>query len=145
MVLPNFFPNPTTRIERDMHTLDVRRTLAFYVSRTKSIRKTNELFVCHDPVVLGHPVSPQRFARWIVQSIKLSYELAKVPLPLGIRAHSTRAMASSAAFLKGVPLDDICQAATWSTPDTFVTHYRVDAHVRSATSFGRAVLSFVTA
>ncbi|KAJ7332059.1 hypothetical protein JRQ81_014239 [Phrynocephalus forsythii] len=48
---------------------------------------------------------------------------------------------SSVASLKGVSLTDICDTAT----STFVKHYRMDAHVWSSTTFGRAVLSFALA
>ncbi|KAJ7322152.1 hypothetical protein JRQ81_018439 [Phrynocephalus forsythii] len=103
------------------------------------------LFICHHPVAAGRPVSSQRFARWIIQVITLAYEMANKPLPGPIKAHSTRAMSSSAAFLKGVPLENICQAATWTTPETFGNHYRLDTRMRSSSAFGKAVLSFITA
>ncbi len=53
--------------------------------------------------------------------------------PLGIRAHSTRAVASSQAFLSGSSMGDICAAAGWSSPSTFVKFYSLD--VRTAPGF----------
>ncbi|KAF7247690.1 Protein dopey-2 [Varanus komodoensis] len=41
IVLPAFFPSPTTPLERSLHSLDVRHCLAFYKSRTESIRRSN--------------------------------------------------------------------------------------------------------
>ena len=45
IVLPTFFPSPTTPVERKLHSLDVRRALAFYLHRTKSIRRSQHLFM----------------------------------------------------------------------------------------------------
>ncbi len=46
--------------------------------------------------------------------------------PLSLRAHSTRGVASSQALFRGVPLEDICVAAGWSSPHTFVRFYNLD-------------------
>ncbi|KAJ7341141.1 hypothetical protein JRQ81_004920, partial [Phrynocephalus forsythii] len=42
--------------------------------------------------------------------------------------------------LKGMPLSDICNLATWSTLIAFMKHYRMDTYMRYTTAFGRAVL-----
>ncbi|XP_067395432.1 stonustoxin subunit alpha-like [Emydura macquarii macquarii] len=42
-----------------------------------------------------------------------------------ITAHSTRAQASSTAFLERVPLQDICKAITCSSVRTFTSHYAI--------------------
>ncbi|KAI2662377.1 Transposon Ty3-G Gag-Pol polyprotein [Labeo rohita] len=77
------------------------------------------LSVGRDPLVT-------RFRRWIVDAICSAYEASDLPPPLGVRAHSTRSMAASTAFLAGVPMQDICNAAGWSTPLTFVRFYELD-------------------
>ena len=59
-------------------------------------------------------VSSQTISRWIVTTIHLAYQLAQKRLPLSIKAHSTRAVAASTAFPKGVPLHD-----TWATSSMF--------------------------
>ncbi|KAI2645897.1 Neuronal acetylcholine receptor subunit alpha-4 [Labeo rohita] len=64
--------------------------------------------------------------RWIMGAISVAYESSDLPSPLGVKAHSTRGMAASKAFLSGVPLQDICSAAGWSTPLTFVRFYGLD-------------------
>ncbi|CAM4616108.1 unnamed protein product [Leuciscus chuanchicus] len=43
---------------------------------------------------------------------------------MAVRAHSTRGMASSVALLSGVSLQEICEAAGWATPHTFIRFYR---------------------
>ena len=92
---------------------------------------------------MGAPVSAQTFSRWVVSTIKLAYEIAHKPLPATVRAHSTRAMASSMAFLRGVNLADVCKAATWSTPFTFAAYYRLDVRAKAEAAVSRAVLASV--
>ncbi len=46
-------------------------------------------------------------SHWLVEAISLTYEARGLASPLGIRAHSTRAVASSQAFLSGSSMDDI--------------------------------------
>ncbi|KAG6939866.1 hypothetical protein G0U57_021849, partial [Chelydra serpentina] len=123
-----------------LHTLDVRRALAFYLDRTKSFRRSLQLFVASAERMKGQPVSTQRLSRWITLCIHTCYELAKVPSPPVVRAHSTRAQASSAAFVAHVPIQDICRAATWSSVHTFTSHYAIVSHARDDAGFGRAVL-----
>ena len=136
-----FFPPPTMDLECSLHLLDVRRALSFYLSRTSSFRKSKRLFILPHPPHRGSHVSSQTISRWLVPTIKLAYQITKQPLPAGIKAHSTRATAMSAAFLCGVSLPDICKAATWSIPSMFAVHYRLDLRVKVDASFGRAVLS----
>ncbi len=49
--------------------------------------------------------------------------------PLDIRANSTRGVASSTVLFRGVPLEDICMAAGWSSPHTFVKFYNLDVNI----------------
>ncbi|XP_062815884.1 uncharacterized protein LOC134293149 [Anolis carolinensis] len=141
IVLPAFFPNPSSPLERRMHLLDVRRALLFYRDRTKDIRKTQRLFVAHAPDKLGNPISSQRLSHWIAQAIELAYELAKRPPPPSVRPRSTRGLSTSTAFLRGISLDSICKAAIWSNPLTFVSHYRMDQKTLKDSAFARSVLS----
>ncbi|KAI2647030.1 Acylphosphatase [Labeo rohita] len=69
--------------------------------------------------VKGRPATKQTISRWIVDAISTSYESSDRPSPMGLRAHSTRATAASKALMLGVPIQDICNAAGWSTPLTF--------------------------
>ncbi len=43
--------------------------------------------------------------------------------PLGVRAHSTRSVASSHALVHGASLADICRAVGWATPNNFARFY----------------------
>ncbi|KAF7239261.1 (E2-independent) E3 ubiquitin-conjugating enzyme FATS [Varanus komodoensis] len=50
IVVPAFFPSPSTPIEKSLHSLDVHRCLAFYRSHTESFRKTKHLFIRTAPL-----------------------------------------------------------------------------------------------
>ena len=143
IILPTLFPNPSNDTERMLHTLDVRRALAFYVFRSKEYRLSNRLFLCYFGCKKGLPASPSTLSRWLVSTISLAYELMHKDPPEGLRAHSTRAVASSTALLRGIDVPDICRTATWSNISTFVDHYRLDVRAKKEASFGRAVLTSV--
>ncbi len=103
-----------------------RKSLIACVHRTALWRKTDQLLVCYRPPKKSLPASKQTLIRWIVDAIIVAYESSDLPSPLGVKAHSTRGMAASKAFLAGVPIQDICDAAVWSTPLTFVRFYDLD-------------------
>ncbi len=46
--------------------------------------------------------------------------------PIGVRAQSTRAVASSWAWTKGSSIKDICMAAGWPSQNTFARFYNLD-------------------
>ncbi len=56
----------------------------------------------------------------------LGYRCRDLQPPAGLKAHSTRSMATSWALLKGVRVEDICVAASWASPHTFARFYRLD-------------------
>nr|XP_025038833.1 uncharacterized protein LOC112545273 [Pelodiscus sinensis] len=87
----------------------------------------------------GQPVLAQRIASWITSCIRLCYEGAGRPTPR-ITAHSTRAQATSAAFLACVLILEICRAATWSSVHTFAEHYAITQLAREDAAVGMAVL-----
>lgn len=140
IILPDFCPNPATPRDKLYHTLDVTKALKYYLHRTRFSDRHSALFVSYSKRNLGERVSSQRLSRWVVGLICLCYSLSKVPLPIQISAHSTRAMAASQAFLRGIPLHEICKAATWRTPTTFIRHYAIESRAAQAGAMGRAVL-----
>ncbi len=74
----------------------------------------------------GLATSKQRISHWVRDAISLAYEARNLPSPLSLRAHSTRGVVSSQALFRGVPLEDICVAAGWSSPHIFVRFYNLD-------------------
>ncbi len=82
------------------------RALRIYVTRTRSVISSEQLFVCHGGQQKGKAVSKQRLAHWIVEAVALAYQSQGEPCPLGVRAHSTRSVASSHALAHGASLAD---------------------------------------
>ncbi len=108
------------------------RALRVYVDRTQCFRTSDQLFVCFGGQQKGKAVSKQRLAHWIGEAIVLAYQARRLPCPLGVRAHSTRGVASSWALARGASIADICRAAGWTAPNTFVRFYNL--HVEPVSS-----------
>ena len=97
-----------------------------YIAATASIRQSEQLFVCHDGLNRGCALSKQRLSLWVVDAITCAYGASGRPPSSGVRCHSTRSVATSWAALRGVPLEAICAAASWTMPGTFTRFYRVN-------------------
>ncbi|XP_069497302.1 uncharacterized protein [Ambystoma mexicanum] len=138
--LPAFFQNPQSSAEVKLHTLDVCRAVLYYVNKTRSLRKTDQLFVSVATGREGDRVSKGAISKWIINCIQLCYSLSEKTLPFTPRAHSTRGIGATLAFIANVPLDTICKAATWSSIHTFTQHYCIDTHSKTDTQVGQAVL-----
>ncbi|XP_073671778.1 uncharacterized protein [Paramisgurnus dabryanus] len=102
------------------------RALKTYVVATASIRQSDQLFLCYGGPRRGCALSKQRLSHWVVDVITQAYKRGGHPLPSGVRCHSTRAVSTSWAALRGVPLERICEAASWASPSTFSRFYRVN-------------------
>ncbi len=113
------------------------RALRIYVTHTRSVRSSEQLFVCHGGQQKGKAVSKQRLAHWIVEAVALAYQSQGEPCPLGVRAHSTRSVASSHALAHGASLADICRAAGWATPNTFARFYNLRVEPVSSRVLGK--------
>ncbi len=57
-------------------------------------------------------MSRQWLSHRIVEAISLAYICKGLQPPRGLKAHSTRGMATSWALLRGVSVQDICSAAS---------------------------------
>ncbi len=127
VMLHSFHPPPFASSEDErLHLLCPVRALKLYVDRSKVWRKSPQLLICFGAGRRGFATSKQRISHWVRDAISLAYEARKLPSPLSLRAHSTRGVASSQALFRGVPLEDICVAAGWSSPHTFVRFYNLD-------------------
>ena len=123
------------------HILDVRRCLRAYIKRTKEGRKQKQLFCCYGGGKTGEPASKQTISRWLVSTICMAYVNKGHEPPGQLRAHSVRAVATSTAYAAALPIEEICSAAIWSRPSTFIKHYQLDKHSSERARFGRTVLS----
>lgn len=143
IVLPTFCLNPVSEQEHRFHKLDVRRCVLQYLEDTKPFRKSDSFFVLFSGTRKGGRASRRTIARWLRLAISQAYIVSGLEAPKGIRAHSTRAVATSQAEWAGASPEQICRAATWSRFDTFVRHYRLDLLSAKDQAFGRKVLQAV--
>ncbi|XP_050795127.1 uncharacterized protein LOC127044378 [Gopherus flavomarginatus] len=79
--------------ERRLHSLDVRRALAFYLERTKPFYKSIQLFTATADKMKGHPVSSQRISNWITSWIRTPCNTSRrTPVTEKVQEISTRPM-----------------------------------------------------
>ncbi|XP_069820996.1 uncharacterized protein [Dendropsophus ebraccatus] len=143
IILPSFCSSPKNDLERKFHTWDVRRSIIQYLDVCSTWRKEQSLFIQFQGKNKGRKVSKSVLARWIRNAIEQSYILQNLTSPLRIRAHSTRAVSTTWAERASASIDQICRAATWSSPHTFTKHYRLQLQRNEDLTFGRKVLQAV--
>ena len=100
--------------------------LRAYVSRSSVFRLMEQLFLLFSGRSKGLAASKQSLSRWIVDAIALAYTSKGLQCPLGVKAHSTRGMALSWAWSSGIALQDVCMAAGWASPSTFIRFYNLE-------------------
>lgn len=86
-----------------LHLVCLVTALEAYVHRSSQWRKSDQLLVCLQSPKKGSQASKHTISKWIVKAISTAYEAHSMPLPLLIRAHSTRSVTSSKALLSGFP------------------------------------------
>ncbi len=78
--------------------------LRIYVDRTAQFRQSEQLFVCFGCSTKWLPVAKQRLTHCVVDAVASAYSSWGIECHIGVRAHSTRAVASSLAWTKGVSI-----------------------------------------
>ncbi len=114
---------PPSEEDRELSLLCPVRALRIYF---ESFRRTEQLFVSFGNRAKGRLVTKQRLSKWIVDAVTLAYSSLGLQCPIGVRAHSTRGIASSWAWSSGVSITEICAAAGWASPSTFARFYNRD-------------------
>ncbi len=127
VVLQAFSPSPSSEGD-DLRLLCPIRAPKMYVDCSSQWRQSLQLLVCFGAGRNGLSASKHTISHWVSDAISLAYEVRSLASPLDIRTHSTRGLASSTALFRGVPLEDICMAAGWSSPHTFVKFYNLDVN-----------------
>ncbi len=102
------------------------RALKVYIEHSATYIKSEQLFVGFGNRAKGGADTKQRISRWLVDAITLAYSSLGLQFPIGVRAHSTRGIASSWAWSSGVSISDIFEMAGWFSPSTFVRFYSLD-------------------
>lgn len=107
-------------IQLDSYPADLRICIVHifqvYLDRTKELRQNTNKLLIQTQKPHG-PVSRDTVARWIKTC------LTKAGVKSTFRAHSTRTATTSAAKLKGVPLEEIMRSAGWTNAQTFGKFY----------------------
>ncbi|XP_041436134.1 uncharacterized protein LOC121399455 [Xenopus laevis] len=143
VILPSFFPSPKSAQEKVWHTLDLVRAIRIYLERTEAWRKSERMFIVPNGYRKGQAPSKRTISSWIVAAIAKAYNVAGRRVPEGLKAHSTRALASSWAAQARESPENICKSARWSSLNTFVKHYKLDVLSSQEAKFGRKVLQSV--
>ena len=137
IVLPTFKSSD----DPDTHPLDVGAILRLYLDATASFRRSDYLFVLLHGKNKGLRASSRSIAAWIVQTIQWAYKAKGLAPPEAVTAHSTRGVSTSWAASCHVAPEVICKAASWSSINTFMTHYCIEPASLSSVNFGLQVLS----
>lgn len=96
------------------------RVVRTYVGSPQDIRRNNQLFVYWAGPHKSRPVTKQRLSYFLVEAITMTSSNEILQSPEGLCAHSTRSLATSWALFWAVDLQEICAAARWSSPLTFI-------------------------
>ena len=102
------------------------RAIKIYLKRTKSLRGSRtRLFI---PTKGDHDIKKSTISNWVKFTIKLAYKSIsqrQIKL-LKIKAHELRALSASWAYFNSIPLNEVLQAAVWSSSSTFAKFYLRD-------------------
>lgn len=139
--LSSFAAVEVPEAEQDWKRLDLVSSLRIYVERTAPFRTVDNLFVLPVGARRGQAACLRTLSSWIVRTIALAYQGSGLSPPDQLLAHSTRSMAASWAALAGVSVTSICKAASWSTPNMFLRHYRLDVRFSPESLVGVSILS----
>lgn len=71
-------------------------------------------------ILHGHQGQPIDLRQWIQLCIAKAYDLQALLRPQCIMAHSTRNAATTAAWATWASIEEVCRAATWSSPSPFI-------------------------
>ena len=124
------------------------RALKYYLQKTERLRlrpdRTMEDRLFLITVSPFTPAKKSTMARWIIQVIKESLSRQESQLAGShVRAHDLRAQMASWALYKGASIQEVMDAAGWSSPTTFQSVYLRDPLCAQATTSAR-VLSAAT-
>ncbi len=118
--------HPPLEQDQGLNLLRPVRALRIYIESSAPFRQSEQLFVCFGGCTKGSPVTKQRLSRWIIDAITTAYSSLGKQCPMGVRAHSTRDIALSWAWSRGVSIAEICAAAGWASQSTFARFYNLE-------------------
>ena len=106
------------------------RALFEYMRRSEALGLTKDKKKLFVSLFKGKTteISKPTISNWIKETIVTCYKLANnTQLEFtNVKAHQVRALAASFAFYHKVPLQEVLQAGTWRSHNTFVSFYLQD-------------------
>ncbi|XP_045206275.2 uncharacterized protein LOC123558463 [Mercenaria mercenaria] len=111
--------------------LDPKRAMTYYLKKTECFRiqgSENELKLFLSVIKPHEPVLSQTISKWLVNVIKFAYKKSNKQLDK-VKGHSTHSIGPSWALFKGASLDQVLDAADWSSETTFIKHYMKNVNV----------------
>lgn len=132
-------PTFTDPLSGALQELDIAKVLKCYLQATSPFNALNRLFVLPWGKNRGKETAPRTIASWICKLIQKVYRARGMDSPV-VKAHSSWAVSASWAARANVSLETFCKAATWSSPNTFVRHYRIDPRALISVEFGRRAI-----
>ena len=125
IVLEAFMPDydKDSRFETQFLSLCPVKALRWYQARMGESRRPgiHQPFVSRAKGMEGNPVAHPTVSNWLVEVIQLAYRRYGIEPPK-VRAHSTRAVTTLFANLRGASVEDVCRAATGSSSSAFAKH-----------------------
>lgn len=135
-----FLSTFSDELSQSNHALDVVRSLQAYIKASSLICLLDHFFI----VPMGSRKGNKESARLISSWISLAYGALELPLPDGVKTHSTRGMAASWAVVRQISLMTICKVASWSSSHSFIAHYCIDPAAIMSISIDHKVLSMAS-
>ena len=142
---PSFSPSPVFIPSLKEHSPDDSRhcpirALGWYLERTKDVRGNEQfLFITsREPHTRARKSTVSSWIKQVITSAHSNFSASDTDITR-VRAHDTRAVATSWARLAGISMEDIMDAAAWKVPQTFVRFYLKDL-AGTKGRFGNTVL-----
>lgn len=118
---------PSTEDEQTPRPLCPVLALRVYIEHSSQFRQSEQICVASEAAWRGceswrgfYPIGNKFY-----KSGKFRlYKTLGLQYPFGVRAHSTRGMASSWAWSSGMSIADICAMASWSSLSIFARFYK---------------------
>ena len=104
------------------------RALRYHLDRSKDLRACKELVFVSFRKSFHKDIVSATISSWIKQTVVLCYQQSDEQTQTlhQVRAHDIRAFASSKAFQRGIPLDQILSACHLKSHSTFRQFYLKD-------------------
>lgn len=122
--LPVFYAKPPWNMEKaSLHSLDIQGSCLLSAKNNSFSEISRVVHCCRHENRKESCLFPK--TKWIASCISLCYDVMKAPPPQTVRAHSMIAQVVPVASLQGIPLSEICRAATWGSLHAFTRYSKL--------------------